>query len=89
MTLYFAGQGARRVGWPIAAGTVRLLVAGGLGTLAASVLHWRVEAVFALVAASIVLFGAITAGSLLLQPWGRASTSSPLQRDGGMPASAA
>jgi putative MATE family efflux protein len=73
MTLYFAGQGARRVGWPIFAGTVRLVVAGGLGTLAASLLHWPVAGVFALVAASIVLFGAITVGALLLKPWGRAA----------------
>jgi putative MATE family efflux protein len=69
MTLYFAGQGARRVGWPIAAGTARLVVAGLLGTVAASWLHWPIGVVFALVAASTLVFGAITVGALLARPW--------------------
>ena len=68
MTLYFAGQGARRVGWPIAAGTARLIVGGVLATVAA-LLHWPLAAVFTLVATSTVLFGAVMIGALLRKPW--------------------
>lgn len=70
MTLYFAGQGARRVGWPIAAGTLRLLVGGVLGAYVASSLHWPLGGLFALVAASTVVFGAVIAAALMLRPWG-------------------
>ena len=69
MTLYFAGQGARRVGWPIAAGTARFIVGGVLAIVAAS-LHWPLASVFALVATSTVLFGAVIVGALLRKPWG-------------------
>ena len=75
MTLYFAGQGARRVGWPIAAGTVRLLVGGVLGAVAASSLHWPIAGLFALVAASTVLFGAVIVGALFLKPWSGTAAS--------------
>jgi putative MATE family efflux protein len=68
MTLYFAGQGARRVGWPIAAGTARLIVGGVLATAAAA-LQWPLAGVFMLVATSTVLFGAVMIGALLRKPW--------------------
>jgi putative MATE family efflux protein len=71
MTLYFAGQGARRIGWPIAAGTVRLAVGGVLATVAAGSFHWSLGSVFALVASSTALFGVVIAGALLLKPWSR------------------
>lgn len=69
MTLYFAGQGARRVGWPIAAGTLRLLVAGVIGAFAVTRFAIPLGGLFALVAASTLLFGGVTAGALLLRPW--------------------
>jgi Na+-driven multidrug efflux pump len=69
MTLYFAGQGARHVGWPIAAGTLRLLVAGVLGAIAATRFHVPLGGLFAIVAAAAVLFGAFIAGALALKPW--------------------
>jgi putative MATE family efflux protein len=69
MTLYFAGQGARRVGWPILAGTARLILAGVLGVAAASWFHWPLAGVFALVATSTVLFGAVIVGALIFKPW--------------------
>jgi putative MATE family efflux protein len=73
MMLYFAGQGARHVGWPIAAGTFRLLVAGVGGAIAVILFHVPLVALFAIVAASMVLFGAIIAGALALRPWTNAS----------------
>jgi Na+-driven multidrug efflux pump len=69
MMLYFAGQGARHVGWPIAAGTLRLLVAGVLGALAATRFHVPIAGLFAIVAASTVLFGTVIAGALVMKPW--------------------
>ena len=71
LTLYFAGQGARRVGWPIAAGTFRLLVGGVVGALAATYLQLPIGGLFWLVAASTLVFGGVIAGALFLKPWGR------------------
>jgi putative MATE family efflux protein len=68
MTLYFAGQGARRVGWPIAAGTARLVV-GGVLAMVAALLQWPLAGVFALVASSSIVFGAVMVGALLRKPW--------------------
>jgi putative MATE family efflux protein len=75
MTLYFAGQGAKRVGWPIAAGTLRLLVGGVLGAYAAWYLNLPLGGLFALVAASTLVFGAVNAVALALTPWSAASRS--------------
>jgi hypothetical protein len=69
MMLYFAGQGARHVAWPIAAGSLRLLLAGVIGAIAATRFHVPLAGLFAIVAASTVLFGAVIAGALALRPW--------------------
>jgi Na+-driven multidrug efflux pump len=69
MTLYFAAQGARRVGWPVAAGTFRLLVAGVAGAYATTYLGLSQTGLFWLVAASTLVFGGVIAASLLLNPW--------------------
>jgi putative MATE family efflux protein len=69
MMLYFAGQGARHVAWPIAAGSLRLLLAGVIGAIAATRFHVALAGLFAIVAASTVLFGAVIAGALALRPW--------------------
>jgi Na+-driven multidrug efflux pump len=77
MTLYFAGQGARRVGWPITAGTLRLLIAGVIGTIAAAYLHIPLAGLFAIVASSTVVFGTVIAGALFLKPWGGGAAVKP------------
>ena len=77
LTLYFAGQGARRVGWPIAAGTFRLLVGGVIGALAAAYLHLSLAGLFSLVAASTLVFGGVIAGALFLKPWSGPSAPFP------------
>jgi putative MATE family efflux protein len=74
MTLYFAGQGARRVGWPIVAGTLRLVV-GGILAVVVAVGGASLGTVFALVAASFVIFGLVTVGALLWKPWSGAHVS--------------
>lgn len=60
MALYFAGQGARRVGWPLAAGTLRLVVVGLAGALSAR-FALPIAAPFGAIAASLAAFGAVTA----------------------------
>jgi putative MATE family efflux protein len=68
MALYFASQGTGDMRWPFAAGTVRILVAAGLGVAAVAAgaaIGW----LFACVAAGLVLFGGIIAGSLFSRVW--------------------
>ncbi len=77
MTPYFAGQGARRVGWPITAGTLRLLVGGVLGAFAAFHMNLPLAGLFALVAASTLVFGAVSTIALALTPWGASTAPIP------------
>jgi MATE family, multidrug efflux pump len=70
MALYFAGQGAGRVGWPVLAGTVRLIIAAVFGWLAVARWGAGLEALFMLIAASYVAFGSIIAAAQLLGDWG-------------------
>ena len=55
IALYFASQGAGRVLWPVLAGTARLLAVIIGGMLAASL-----QAVFAVIAFGVVVFGVLT-----------------------------
>ena len=59
MALYFAGQGAKRVLIPLLAGTVRLIVAAGIGWLAVASWGAGLPTLFGIVAVSAVLFGGI------------------------------
>jgi Na+-driven multidrug efflux pump len=70
MLLYFAGQGARHVTWPVLAGTLRLTIAAVGGWLAIRVYHANLSWLFAVVALSSVTFGAVTALAMRLQSWG-------------------
>jgi putative MATE family efflux protein len=73
MLLYFAGQGAGRVLWPVLAGTARMIVAAIGGWLAIKTLGADLRGLFAIIAASSLAFGVITATALRLQGWGRAT----------------
>ena len=68
MALYFAAQGAGRVGLPILSGTARLAVvaAGGLMVIHAGA---PLATLFAVIACGIVLFGALTAAAVYKAPW--------------------
>jgi putative MATE family efflux protein len=68
MALYFAAQGAGRVGLPILAGTARLVVVvgGGLVLTAASA---PLAALFAVVACGIALYGALSAAAIRKTTW--------------------
>ena len=68
VALYFASQGPRRVGWPVLAGTARLVIAAGGGWLA---VRWGagLEVVFMCIAAGLVAWAAITALAVKLVSW--------------------
>jgi Na+-driven multidrug efflux pump len=68
--LYFASQGAARVGGPVLAGTIRLLMVcvGGWWLVSIDAPAWTL---FALVGAAMVVFGLATAISVRLARWGK------------------
>lgn len=70
--LYFASQGAGRVVLPFLAGTVRLVVAAGIGWLAVAALGAGPFALFAIVAASSALYGGVMSAIILATSWSRA-----------------
>jgi len=67
MTLYFAGQGAKRVLWPVLAGTARMIIAAAVGWIAVMYFHAELPVLFQIVALSAFVYGAVTmAKSILL-----------------------
>jgi len=71
MLLYFAGQGAGRVLWPVLAGTARLVIAALIGWIIVVHFGGGLRALFITVAAASIAFGAITAAALWLRGWAR------------------
>jgi putative MATE family efflux protein len=69
LTLYFASQGAGRMALPFSASVVRMIVATVGGWLAVTQLGWGLDGVFVAIAASLVAYGCLIAGSLLVRPW--------------------
>ena len=78
MLLYFSGQGAGRVLWPVIAGAARLVIAAGLGWLIVARFGGGLGALFLSVASASLAFGAITASSQWLGAWGRAPAAPAL-----------
>ncbi|MDX2203027.1 MAG: MATE family efflux transporter [Hyphomicrobiaceae bacterium] len=74
LCLYFASQGAGKVLQPVLAGTLRLLVVilGGWLLTASAAPLWGL---FALVAASLALYGAATGLGIYVTPWGPPSAA--------------
>jgi putative MATE family efflux protein len=70
LCLYFASQGAAKVGGPVLASTIRLLfvAVGGYWLAAIGAPAWSL---FALVGAAMVVFGLSTAASIWLTRWGK------------------
>lgn len=72
MLLYFAGQGAGRVAWPVLGGTVRLLVAAGIGWVVVADLGGGLWELFVAVAAGSIVSGGIVGCALWLRGRGPA-----------------
>ena len=69
LTLNFASQGAGRMTVPVMASVARLLVAAGGGWLAIEQFGLGLSGVFTAIAASLVVYGTLIAGTLLVAPW--------------------
>src|SRR5262249_822148 len=70
MLLYFAGQGARHVTWPVLAGTLRLIIVALGGWLAIRIVNADLTWLFAAGAAAPGTFRGVTGLSMRLQSWG-------------------
>ncbi|MCI0430178.1 MAG: MATE family efflux transporter [Rhodospirillales bacterium] len=75
MMLYFASQGAKRVFWPVVAGTVRMLVAALAGWFAVAEMGADLPTLFQFVAVAALLFGGITSTAMLAGALGRHAPS--------------
>lgn len=67
MAMYFACQGAGRMGWPLAAATARFAIAVGGGALLAR--PFGIEGQFVAVALGITAYGVLTAASVRPGVW--------------------
>jgi putative MATE family efflux protein len=70
LALYFASQGAGRVGWPLLAGFVRMAVAIGGGFIALRITG-SISWLFAALAAGLVLHGTIVLTAVMAGAWRR------------------
>jgi len=69
LTLYFASQGAGRMAMPFTVSIVRMLVATAGGWFVVERTELGLNGVFAVIAASLAVYGGLIAGSLLVRPW--------------------
>jgi putative MATE family efflux protein len=60
LTLYFASQGAKRVLWPVLAGTARMIVAAFLGWVAVTYFDADLPTLFRIIASASIAYGVIT-----------------------------
>jgi putative MATE family efflux protein len=71
MALYFAAQGAGRMGWPMAAGVSRIAVAVLGGWLLGDVAGMGLDGQFLAVALGITAYGVLTAAGVRPEVWSR------------------
>jgi hypothetical protein len=71
MMLYFASQGAKRVLWPVLAGTARMVVAALVGWFVVAEVGADLPTLFRIIATAAILFGSITAAAMLGGAWDR------------------
>jgi Na+-driven multidrug efflux pump len=69
LALYFASQGAGRLGWPLTAGFLRLAVAAAGGWVAGYWLGWGLPGIFAAMAAALLVFGLTVAAAVKAGAW--------------------
>ena len=71
LALYFASQGAGRLGWPLIAGFARLLIAAAGGWVATRWLGAGLGGLFTALALALVVFGSLVAIAVRLGAWRR------------------
>ncbi len=69
LALYFASQGAGRLGWPLLAGFARLTVAAVGGWLGGHWLGWGLPGIFGAMALAPIIFGSTVAAAVRLGAW--------------------
>lgn len=69
LALFFASQGAGRLGWPIVASSARLLVVAVGGALALRLAPGQPEVLYAAIAAGLLLNGLALAAATYLSDW--------------------
>ena len=69
LALYFASQGAGRLGWPLTAGFLRLAVAAAGGWLAGYWFGWGLPGIFAAMSAALIVFGLTVAAAVKAGAW--------------------
>lgn len=77
MAMYFAAMGAGRMGWPVAAGLSRLLIAVGGGWLLGDALGLGMAGQFLAVALGITAYGVLAAAAVRPGVWGPLTPPSP------------
>jgi putative MATE family efflux protein len=70
LSLYFASQGAGRLGWPLLGGLIRMIIAVGGGWLAIT-LTGSLQAVFVAVAVALIVYGLTVGGAIASGVWFR------------------
>jgi putative MATE family efflux protein len=74
LALYFASQGAGTVVWPVVATVLRFIVSVGGAALGVYAFEQNLPFIYACVAAGMLLYGVLTAGSLKLGAWRRSGS---------------
>ena len=69
LALYFASQGAGRMGWPMMIAILQVIVAAGGGWLAVMMFGGGEAALFAVLAGALVLFGVLNAAAVKAGVW--------------------
>jgi Na+-driven multidrug efflux pump len=82
LALYFASQGAKRVLFPVLAGTLRMIIAGFIGWSAVTWFGAGLSTLYQIVALAAVAYGFLTAAAMLGGAWGRRPANQPLAQIG-------
>jgi Na+-driven multidrug efflux pump len=78
LALYFASQGAKRVLFPVLAGTVRMIIAAFIGWSAVAWFGADLSTLFLIVALAAVAYGGLTAAAVFGGTWGQHPARPPL-----------
>jgi Na+-driven multidrug efflux pump len=78
LALYFASQGAKRVLFPVLAGTARMIIAAFIGWSAVVWYGADLSTLFQIVALASVAYGALTAAMVFGGAWSRRLANQPL-----------
>lgn len=78
LALYFASQGAKRVLFPVLAGTVRMIVAAFIGWSAVLWFGAKLSILFQITALAAASYGLLTAATMFGGVWGRLQVPRPL-----------